>query len=505
MLIEDKELTIYEALERSYVNNPSKNFILYHDTAITYEEAYKLSNGFAEFLMVSGIRKGDKVCFLLPRIPELILSFLGIIKAGAIPVPVNYTLSKREIMSFISRVSPSVIIINDKLLTSLDPEILVRKDVKIICTGKENYGYIPWNRACYLSNKKIENKKDCNEIAYLNYTTGSTGIPKGAIAKHSNIYWNTRSAVEAMQIRHGDVHLCMFASFAHPHELFARALHTGGTLVLLEEIKPKTIAQTIIDKSVTCMMGLAPMYENLLSVLEYKTYDLNSLRIPESGGMYTRNELIRRFKQKVGVPIIPVWGSTETTGVAIANHPGKPILPGSIGKPCISYEVRIVDENNRELKNGEIGEMIFKGPAVVKGYYECSSNSHLSFRDGWYYSGDLGKRDREGNFYFVERKTGMMKVAGLKVYPLEIELALMEHPDIKEVAIISAKDRLRGEVPKAIVVTKNGKELTKRDIIEFCKGRLPQYKLPRIVEIRESLPKTGSGKINKKVLQMEYL
>ncbi|HLF86976.1 MAG TPA: long-chain fatty acid--CoA ligase, partial [Nitrospiria bacterium] len=154
---------------------------------------------------------------------------------------------------------------------------------------------------------------------------------------------------------------------------------------------------------------------------------------------------------------------------------------------------------------GEIGEMAFKGPAVIQGYYKDETNSKKSLSAGWYYSGDLGRKDESGHFYFVERKAGLMKVAGLKVYPLEIELVLMDHPDIKEAAVISAKDRLRGEVPKALIVTKDGRELTEKEILGFCKGHLAHYKLPRIIEIRKSLPKIGSGKINKMALQMEHV
>jgi acyl-CoA synthetase (AMP-forming)/AMP-acid ligase II len=250
------------------------------------------------------------------------------------------------------------------------------------------------------------------------------------------------------------------------------------------------------------MMGLAPIYENLLEVMEHKTYDMSSLRIPESGGMYTSVELIERFSQKLGVSLIPVWGSTETTGIAIANRPGRQMLRGSIGRPCTTYEVKIVDEDNNELMPGETGEMIFKGPAVVQGYYDAKIDN-ICFRDGWYYSGDLGKTDEKGNFFFVDRKSGMMKVAGLKVYPQEIERVLLDHPDIKEAAVIAVKDRLRGEIPKSFIVARNGKCLSEKEILSFCKERLAHYKLPRIIEIRQSLPKTGSGKINKKALQME--
>ena len=159
----------------------------------------------------------------------------------------------------------------------------------------------------------------------------------------------------------------------------------------------------------------------------------------------------------------------------------------------------------KNFRRTTVGEMIFKGPAVVQQYYEDDESTAALFREGWYYSGDLGRKDEQGNFYFVERKGGMMKVAGLKVFPLEIEQVLLDHPGIKEAAVIAAKDRLRGEVPKAIIVPKNGAELTEKDVLLFCRERLAHYKMPRIVDIRESLPKIGSGKINKKALQMEIV
>jgi long-chain acyl-CoA synthetase len=276
-------------------------------------------------------------------------------------------------------------------------------------------------------------------------------------------------------------------------------------MVLMEKVYPKSIAEVISMHGVTCMMGLAPLYQTLLELLDHKTYDLCSLRVPESGGMYTRGELIERFRRKTGVPIIPVWGSTETTGIAVAIRPGGPLPPGSVGKPCFSYEVRIIDEQNRELPEGEIGEMIFKGPAVVEDYYQRPEESQKCFQNGWYYSGDFGKKDNAGNLYFIERKSGMMKVAGLKVYPLEVELSLIEHPAIQEVAIIAARDRLRGEVPKAIIVPKPGQQITEKEVHEFCREKLPHYKVPRIIEFREHLPKIGSGKINKRELQLEEI
>ncbi|MBI3752909.1 MAG: AMP-binding protein [Deltaproteobacteria bacterium] len=498
-------MTIVEQIEGHAREIPQKTAVVFHDCKISYRELNETVNRLANAFLGMGLKKGDRVGLMLPRVPELVIGFLAAAKAGGIAVPVSFELTDYDIRTIIEDIRPRFLIVHSSSLELARKAVLSGLEMSVIVvgegTGKDEFLWSDILRGMSSADPSLKIKD--TDVVYLNYTSGSTGASKGALTTHANIYCNTIAAVDAMWLTSNDIHLCMFAPFAHPHELFARPLYLGGTMVLVDKIYPKSIAEAISNHKVTCMMGLAPMYENLLELLEHKHYDLSSLRIPESGGMYTRMDLIERFRQRLGVPIIPVWGSTETTGIALANRPGGKMPHASVGRPCISYQVKIVDEDGMEVSPGETGEMIFKGHAVVQGYYEDEANAQRCFKDGWYYSGDLGKMDEEGNFYFVERKSGMMKVAGLKVYPLEIELALMEHPDIKEAAVIPAKDRLRGEVPKAIIVSKNGKGLTEKEVLIFCRERLPHYKLPRVVEIRESLPKIGSGKINKKILRME--
>jgi acyl-coenzyme A synthetase/AMP-(fatty) acid ligase len=496
-------MTLVEMLERNAREIPQKTAIIFHGSKLGYGELNDTVNRTANVLLELGVKPGDRVGLMLPRIPELIISFLAVAKARGIAAPINSELPEQRIRSILDSILPRCLIVHTAFLDHLQGAVPEGVSTQIIAVGEGNGNgnHRCWNRL--IAGGKTNNPgldiKD-EDIVYLNYTSGSTGNPKGAITTHANIYYNTIAAVDTLRLTPDDVHLCMFAPFAHPHEIFARPLYLGGSMVLVDKIYPRPLAEAIANHQVTCMMGLAPMYENLLGVLEHKSYDLSCLRVPESGGMYTRPELIERFSRMVGVPIIPVWGSTETTGIALANRPGEYMPPGSVGKPCMFYEARIVDERGTQVPTGEVGEMIFKGPAVVRGYYE---NGKTCLKDGWYYSGDLGRMDEAGNFYFVERKTGMMKVAGLKVYPLEIELVLMSHPHIKEAAVISAKDRLRGEIPKAVIVTNNGNGLSEKEVVEFCRQRLAHYKLPKIVEIRESLPKIGSGKINKNALQEE--
>lgn len=486
--------TLHEALEQRRAEHPSRPFILAHDTALTYEDVWRLTAGFAEFLHSRGVSRGDRVCLLLPRVPELILAFLGAVRVGAIPVPVNYMLGTEDVRRSVAEASAAVTVAHEKIL--LQHRLERGADAgALVVVGRETGGCVPWRRACFFSDRRPEGGGGFDEIAYLNYTTGSSGRPKGALATHANIHWNTRAAVELFGITGRDVHLCMFASFAHPHELFARAIHTGGTVVLLEEINPKTIARTIKERGVTCMMGLAPMFDMLIA--HCAGSGLAPLRIAESGGMYTRPETIADFQRHFGLPVLSVWGSTETTGIALANSPTAFRSDGSAGRACPHYRVRVVDEQGGEVGEGEVGELAFSGPGIVSGYRE---GVPFPSEAGWYRSGDLARRDAEGYHYFVERKTGLLKVAGMKVYPLQIELAIQAHPAVSEVAVTGIPDRMRGVVPKAFVVLKEGYRVDASELRRYCRHRLADYMVPREVQVVGDLPRIGSGKVDKKAL-----
>lgn len=492
-----RKTTLNEAFVEFAEARPAKTFIHYHDDSYTYGDALDLAKSFAGFLKGAGLREGDKLCCVSPRVPELIIAFLGAMGVGVIPVPANYMLNVADVNAFVRRIEPAAILVHEKQLHLLDDDILTGLKGKVISIGAETRFGPSWAR-CISSGAKAEiGKRSLEDIAYLNYTTGSSGIPKGALATHANIYWNTLASAEAFGITGEDVHLCMFASFAHPHELFARPVHTGGSLALLEEINPKTIARTIKNKGVTLMMGLAPMYDMLMS--HCSGADFLSLRVAESGGMFTRPDIIGGFRKKFGIPVLSVWGSTETSGIAFANRPDDYRQDGSMGKVIPYYDIRIINDDGHDAAPGEVGELAVNGGGVVSGYMEEDA-SFPTDHNGWYKTGDLVKRDAEGFTYFVERASMMIKMAGLKVYPLEVEIALSRHPGIKEVAVIGVCDRLRGDVPKAFILPKEGVNLTEDDIRDFCKASMPQYMIPRKIEIVTDLPRIGSGKINKKAL-----
>jgi long-chain acyl-CoA synthetase len=500
-------MTLVEMLEKQAREIPDQVAVISREGTLTYSQLNSIVNQLAGALLNRGLNPGDLVYFMLPRVPELVITFLAVAKARGVVAPINFEFPALQIMDLLQRTNPRFLAVHSSVLDLAVRSLLPDSRTTLIVVGHSGAAPgVHWEelfRGETGANPGLSVGE--HDLVYLNYTSGATGKPKGALTTHAHLYWNTRASVETLQLTREDIHLCLFAPFAHPHELFARPLYLGGTLVLLDNIRPKAIAKSLMDYRVTCFMGLVPFYVTLLEVARSGQFDFSSLRVPESGGMHTRWELVQEFEETVGVPIVPVWGSTETTGIAIATHPGSRQAYGSMGQPCRHYEVKIVSEHGKELPPEEVGELAFRGPGVVSGYFEANANGQDFFRDGWFYSGDLARRDADGNFYFVERKSGMLKVAGHRVFPLEIELALLQHPAIKEAAVIGIKDDLRGEVPKAFVVLKDSVPPDKKDLMQCCQEHLAHFKIPKIIEYRDTLPKIGSGKIDKKALQAEEI
>jgi long-chain acyl-CoA synthetase len=444
-----------------------------------------------------GLKKGDRVGLLLHKTPEAIISFLAVAAAGGVVFPVDYNQTLDSIESLFNLTKPAVVIVDERF-----QDLLARfkdncSDEKTIVVGEKagNQSH-SWEEILAqqsLQPPSIDIHED--DVVYLNFTSGSTGLPKGAVTTHANIYWNTLSAVESLGLTEEDIHLCMFPIFVHPHELFARALYLGGTIVLVDSINPKSIATAISEHKVTCMMAVASFYDAMARLPLPFHFDMSSLRIPESGGMYVHPALEQKFKERFNIPIIPVWGSTETTGIALAASVKGERKPGSMGKPSASYQIRVLGEQGEELSLGETGIMAVKGPGVCSGYHNQPEETEMYMNDGWFLTGDIVRTDSEGYYYFVGRKTWMMKVAGLKVFPSEIEDVLIKHPNIEEVAVVKIQDSTHGEVPKAVIVLKDGLNLSKDDIRKYCENKLSRYKIPRAVEFRHELPKTPGGKI----------
>lgn len=491
-------MTFFEMLERNSTRFPEKTALIYEESKISYKTLYEKSMALANFLTHSGLKKGEKVGFLMQKkTPELIISFVGTTAAGGIFFSVDTNQTLDHIQRLFDLTRPQVLIVSDSLQPLLSKLAAPCSTDRIIVIGqKAKQRNQSWDDIILDNNhrEKPDVAIQGHDTAYFNITSGTTGVPKCAITTHDNIYWNTLASVESLGLTQEDVHLCMFPVYGHPHELIARPLYIGGTIVLIDSTEPKSIAKAVQDHNVTCLMALGSIYERLIRLHDSAAFSLPSLRLAESGGMHVNPILVQKFQDRFKIPITTVWGSTETTGIALATPPGV-YRQSSMGKPCPYYEVKIVDERGTELPPDEIGEMAVRGGAVVPGYFEDIEQTRKSFNDGWFLTGDMVRKDHENYYYFASRQTGMIKVGGLKVFPTEIEELLSTHPKIAEAAVVKRKDRLHGEVHKAVIVPKEGAEIDGKEIRSYCEQMLSKYKVPGIIEFRTGLPKSPGGKI----------
>ncbi|MBN1234229.1 MAG: AMP-binding protein [Candidatus Coatesbacteria bacterium] len=467
----------FEQLNYYSKSKPSKLFIYTEEETYTYEDSLNIVLKLAQWLKEKGIKAEDRVGIALTKKPETVFLYLAAFYLDAIPFPIHPEETSSYIDTIINKINPGIIIGNGR--NDIDNFMEFNKDT-FDTAIKEN-----------VSLDRNKEWSDPEQVAYLNFTSGSTGEPKAAITTYDNIFHNTISSIEALKLNVFDVHLCLFPIWVHPHEIWARPLYLGGSLALTDTVFPKTMHNIIEKANITAMMAVAPIYQTLISI---KTpLRISSLRVAESGGMYFPPFLIKEFRNKTGITVIPVWGSTETTGIAFYNDDPKGDVT-SIGKLCPGYEYR--------LSEGVVKELMIRGKGVVSGYYNLDEENRKNFRDGWYYTGD-NIIEKDGNLIFIGREAGLIKVAGLKAYPLEIEQALLKHPAVSEAAVIATEDKIKGEVPKAFISLKSESE-TPLEIRKFLREHLLDYKIPKDIEILEGLPKTSSGKVSyKRLKEME--
>ncbi|TKJ41582.1 acid--CoA ligase [candidate division LCP-89 bacterium B3_LCP] len=492
-------MTLDRMLERAGQSCPDKIAVQTIRRRLTYNELNDQVSALANSLLNLGIGRGDRVAMLLPKSIEAMIAFFAVIRAGGVIAPINMRLKADTLLANFSQLDPFAVIA-DPLYLPLLQKFFQKSQPKgriILTEANKNQDYLSFEKLIEkesTSSPELDlNEKD---VAYLNYTSGTTGIPKGAITTHGNLFWNTKGAVDLLKLNGEDVHLCMFPIYAHPHEIFCRPVYLSGTIILLDSMYPKTIARAIQEFGVTTVMAVPPFFKSLFPLCKSKEFDFSSLRIPESGGVYSSEEFCREFEDVFGVRFLPVWGSTETTGVALATPPEGEYTIGSLGKPCTGYEVKVLGTGGREVDINETGELVISGPGVVEGYFNLPEETEATFHHGAWYTGDMVRQDELGFYHFLGRRSGLMKVAGLKVYPLEVENALMQHPDVEEAAVISLPDALRGEVPRAFVVPKADAKLEVKELRAFCREQLADYKVPSRIEIHSELPKTETGKVS---------
>lgn len=374
-----------------------------------------------------------------------------------------------------------------------------RHRLVLLWNGMEPSGPIPEKTVVFgpddLENPRLE-PPDLPDVPpdadfYLNATSGSTGLPKIAATTHSQLMANTSGVCDSLGLTGDDVLMSLFGVIGHPHEIFMRGLWLGARTVLTPGVYPRQHLEAVSSQGVTFLMGLPPQLESFARLCGRDDAMIGPLRIVEAGGMHVNDRFMDVFLQGTGVPVTPVWGSTETSGVALVGDPGVPGLSRAVS----GYSVSLRDENGILEGDGR-GELWVSGPGLASRYMGDRVLTAQLFRDGWYRSGDIFNRSG-GRLHFVGRRGGMIKPAGLKLYPTEVELALLRHPGVRDVCVTGEERGQRGETPVAYVVQGPGDTLSPQELRSFLADSLEDFKVPREFHFVHSLPRTSSGKLDR--------
>jgi len=496
-------LLLGDIISKTANQKKDKTAAVLDDQKITYAELEKQSNQLAHGLIDLGIRPSDMVSIMLPNSIQFLVSYLGVIKSGATMVPLNISFKAPAVEYILNNSEAKIIITSKNFLPLIQKCSLETVEKIILVDGEKSDDYLLLSE---LADQKVtlpELKNIDQEFtAACLYTSGTTGKPKGAMLSHHNLIFDTQKTIEHLKVDDSDRYICvlpMFHAFAET-VCMLMPLFLGAEIVIVDKFLPEKVLKTIQEKNVTFFAGVPTMYSALLNVKNRELYELSHLNICISGGAAMPQQTMEDFEETFNVKILEGNGPTEASPVAYVNPVDGETKTGSVGLPIPETKVKIVDEEDNELPRNEIGEIIVQGEHIMKGYYKMPEETEKTLRGGWLHTGDLGKMDQDGYVYIVDRKKDMINVGGMNVYPREIEEQLYKHPKIREAAVVATKDELRGEIPKAVIVLKDDENATEREIQKYCMQYFANYKVPKLVDFIDELPKNATGKIDKKSL-----
>ena len=434
--------------------------------------------------------KGDTVGVLLLNSQKYVVTMLGIWKAGKTAVPLNYLLPPAELGFIIKDSGMSGLVSSqffNQALAAIKPLF-----------GDKGVILMTDDPTC-MKGSTVAGLSEYRDPALYLYTSGTTGRPKGVVLTHDNLLANVESCQRAGDFDHRDGFLCLLPFF-HTYAItgtFLLPLLTGSKMVLVDRFQPLRVLGLIQEHKISVFLAIPSMYR-VLAAAE-GDFDVSSVRFPISGGEPLPAATAEAFEKRFKVPIFEGYGQTEAAPVVTLNTPDR-WKPGTIGRPVPGVEVAIWDDQNRPLSAGEVGEIMVRGRNVMKGYHHLPDETAKTITNGWLHTGDLGRLDEDGFVLITGRKKDLIISAGENIYPREIEEALTQHPKVKEVAVIGVKDDVRGEVPKAFVIARDGMTLDEKELRSFCRENLANYKVPKFFEIVADLPRTPTGKILKRML-----
>jgi len=524
--IQYPDIPLHDLLDNAVRDFPDREAIIFRGRKITYRELGEEVASVASGLAQGGLKKGERMAIMLPNCPQYVAAYYAILKIGGIVVNVSPMYVERELEFQLKDAGVETIL----ALRDLYPRLkTVRKKIPlktIILTDLHGAGGEKIRKksrtgvakGVYDYAELLEKGKrkpppsvkvSPDEVALLQYTGGTTGVSKGAMLTHRNLVadvlqcvsWN-RDAVR------GQERMFAVLPFFHVYGMTVamnEAIELGATIIMLPRFNVDDALEAINLYQPTRFPGVPTMYMAIMSHPQVNQYNISSIRVCSSGSAPMPIEAQRRFEELTGAKVSEGYGLTEASPVTHANPFNGKRKIGSIGLPRPDVDAKIVDleTGERDLPPGEAGELCIRGPQVMKGYWNRPEETRKTLRDGWLYTGDIGRMDEEGYFYIVDRKKDMIICSGYNVYPREIEEVLYQHPKIQEVCIVGVPDPYRGETVKAFVILKEKEHAAPEEIIEYCQKNMAKYKAPTSIEFRKELPKSHVGKVLRKILREE--
>ncbi|UOR11985.1 AMP-binding protein [Halobacillus amylolyticus] len=526
---------LHRFLEESSTLYGEKKALHFMGKEMTFSEVFKETQLFASYLQKLGIEKGDRVSVMLPNCPQSVIAYYGILMAGGIVVQTNPLYMERELDYQLKDSGAKMIVCLDVLypkVANVKPNTSLEH---VIVTGIKDYLPFPKNklypfiqRRQYQLLVKPEQSHDTHlwknilknssgqvspvdidpveDLALLQYTGGTTGYPKGVMLSHYNLVANTQMSMAWMyKSQKGQEVVLAILPFFHVYGMTSvmnLSVMMGSKMILMPKFEPEDVLKAIEKQKPSLFPGAPTIYIALLNHPDLKKYDLSSIEACISGSAPLPVEVQENFEKITGGKLVEGYGLTETSPVTHSNFIWGNRVNGSIGVPWPDTDAKIYNmETDEEVELGEIGEIVVKGPQVMRGYWNRKEDTdQVLSTEGWFRTGDMGYMNETGYFYVVDRKKDMILAGGFNIYPREVEEVLYEHEAVQEAVIIGVPDAYRGETVKAFIVKKQNMDVTEEDLNKFCRDNMAAFKVPRIYEFREELPKTAVGKILRRTL-----
>lgn len=505
---------------------PNAEAVVMGDRRITYAQLHAITGKVANALRELGLRPGDHVALSCPNVPYFPMVYFGILRAGCVVVPLNVLLKPREIAYHLQDSDAKAYFCFEgtsdlpmaawgrEAVTAVDAcaHFVVMTADPTAMTGPEGTRTL----AALIASQPVAFATEArrpDDTAVILYTSGTTGQPKGAELTHANLQLNAWGCADLyrpfLETHAGArnvllITLPLFHSFGQVTQMLT-GITLGQTLVLLPRFEPAAVLDAMRRERVNCWSGVPTMFWALKEHVGAAGEDVSSirehLRVCTSGGAAMPVELMRRFEGLFGVRVLEGYGLSETSPVATFNYATRPSKPGTVGTPLLGVEVAVVDPMDRPVATGEVGEVVIRGHNIMKGYYKRPEATADVTRNGWFHSGDLGRLDADGYLSIVDRTKDMIIRGGFNVYPREIEEVLITHPAVSLCAVVGVPDERLGEEVKAYVVPAAGATATAQDLLDWCREQFAAYKVPRLIELRDTLPMTATGKVLKRELR----